>query len=132
MKMKNILFFTVSMVVVQSAFAARLTVYNESGNDVSVTVYYGKENLSRSVSIPVKTNNKDSKYVFDSGLHAFSKLHWTDSGKAYEYLIPSTRVMLGGTIVLRKDGNMAINFDERGASPSKLWEVVASEVSRAR
>jgi hypothetical protein len=124
MKITKLLVLAVSVFVAQSSFAARLSVYNESGEDAFVKVYCDKKGVSYEAFIPKKTNGmKESKYVFDSGLYAFSKLRWIygSSNYIYERLIPSTRVMLGGIIVLRNNAFMDINFDAKGVSSSKMW-----------
>jgi hypothetical protein len=102
--------------VSQNSFAARMTVYNETGKTAEVTAFYSNKNSSASATIaPGKSS------VFNSGVHAFTMLAWyvidSNGNKiGFHAQIPSSRTMLTGKITLTSTGSVMINFDGRGAS----------------
>jgi hypothetical protein len=118
--------FIAIICIPQAVFAARLTIYNESGTLVWVDITAGS-NGEKTVLNNTRIDGQ-GKLTVNSGVHPFYKICWHYLGneKMWEYLIPSSRTMLTGSIVIWKNGWMGINFDERGASSSKVWKVKAN------
>jgi len=115
MKIKNLVLIIASVLVSQSAVAAVFSLYNESHSWLEVTVYYGSVINPPTLHLP-----KGKKLTFKSGINVFTKLRWMGpDGICYEELIPSSRTMLMGTIVLRGGSELDINFDEWGSSAGK-------------
>ena len=113
-------------------FAARLTIYNESGAVQDVTVYTGGVDAIPGRIQPEKPNNQRS---FNSGFKPFSLLVWgtptaeslktnqPQFEKLYRADIPSSVTMLMGSIVLWPNGLYGINFDKDGASDRKVRQL---------
>jgi hypothetical protein len=122
-KIISLIFFTA---ITQSAFAAVMSVYNETGNPVDVRV------VTMNNMLPPKDIPAGKKVSFNSGIYAFKNITWIpwnqpeNNRMSYSCDIPSTKFMLMGTIVLYPDGKLALNFDDRGASSDKLVGRTAS------
>lgn len=122
--MKIKLFFVVAFLVAQSAFAARLSVYNKTQYVQDINIYAGS-NWQRAHRIAPR-----GKKSIDAGLNAFSLIRWGKPENVnsnspmysvrYEALIPSSVTMLTGSFMLWNNGEYGINFDKNGASSSKV------------
>lgn len=115
MKFNKIALIIIFTTITQSVFAAKMTVYNNTGADVIAAISDTKNNYPPQI-IPT-----GKQAPFDSGIHPFVKIQWVQKNNPkihYFCDIPSTRIMLTGFVILEKDGLLKSNFTERGASPS--------------
>src|SRR5690606_9708381 len=122
MKINKLLVLAVSVLIVSSISAAELTLYNQSGDD-NLIVWVGYGN-----------NKADKKFIFQPGIKKhhfrvvghFRDIIWQTSSAQYKALIPSTDVMLMGTINIGTNGRYSLNFDVNGASDKKVRQLVAA------
>lgn len=132
MKFNKALLIIALAAITQSVFAAKMILYNNTGDGVMVEVRTTKEPKGQLIGPRSNTiSNNASKFLengkqlpFDSGaLHSFAKIVWTQGmfpSVTYACEIPSTTVMLKGAISLYKDGKFGINFNKYGAFTAEL------------
>lgn len=123
MKMKNRLIFAAFMIVTQSAFAARLTVFNESGSGLFIQISDSKGNL-------VKANivNPNESVTYNTyGWSSFGSLQWRKALSMndernqkglrlpmYTLNVVSPGNMLSGKIRIGQEGIFGKNFSPSG------------------
>ena len=122
MKMKNVAVVIIAFCVTQAVWAANMTVYCKWDVPVEVIAFFGSKG-SESMTLGGPGGLK--KHTFKTGGPAFRSLLWQNQKKCYFASIPSTSVMLFGTVVLMGDEKYAIDFDKDGASSKKLRELEA-------
>lgn len=118
MKMKNLLLFVIGMFIVNASHTAELTIYNETGRDpVFGTVRWfntwKKQQVNQNYNISKAVYKM---HISTGGAHPFIELEWVDGNNVYAAGIPSSKMMLMGSVVLRPNGFYSINFDQNGAS----------------
>jgi hypothetical protein len=138
MNNKYILALVALATLSQIASAAIMTIHNKTSNTVEATVRYGSAQTPKVVEIP-----RGSKEQINSGIHEFKSISWhpTNSGVYSAALIPFTRTMLnGGMILIDPKGynvqgastifDYFINFNANGVYPSGTVEGGQSGKSR--
>jgi len=106
-------------VVQQTAFAAIMSVYNQTGEMQEVRVYTPNQIQ------PIATDRLSSgeQKSYNSWFNKFSHIIWGKAGlqePKYIKNTPSSVTMTTGMIVLWPKGKIVINFDENGASKDKI------------
>jgi hypothetical protein len=139
MKLNKTLLVIAFAAISQSAFAAKMILYNNTGRRIRVEVRTTKEpkvmlvgprsDALRGNQYEIRLEN-GQQLPFDSGtLNSFAKILWKDgvnAGVTYVCDIPSTTVMQKGIISLYKDGQFGINFNRFGAFKAELKQAERS------
>jgi hypothetical protein len=119
MKLHKILFIiTFATIITQSAFAARMTVYNQTGSSINIVVNTTKGTL------PVAQIPANSNKSFDSGLSSFTEINWLENNSPNDFYscdALSSKLMLTGKVILEPKGTKVIlNFDKNGISSKPI------------
>lgn len=123
MKIKNILFFIVSMIITQSVFAARLTVYNESNDPLFIQISDSKGKIVKANIVASVESVTYNTYSWSS----FGYLQWRKALSVndernnkgfglpmYKLNVASPGNMLLGKIKIGRDGVFGKNFSPSG------------------
>jgi len=138
MKISRLLFLIAGIMMASYSFAARMTVYNETGSALNISVWkQGQLKSFRDVVLDAAAEGQESKESFNTGnmWSGFKKITWGEfplGGEIrpiYEALIPSSGTMLTGSVTLFPNGECSVNFDENGASSSKVHAVTVHRIN---
>src|SRR5689334_1538926 len=103
--------------ITQSAFAAKMSIYNNTSSTINIVVSTTKGIL------PVEQIPAGNSKSFDSGLSSFTEISWMENNNPnimYKCFTPSTKLMLTGRITINNQGHsINLNFNENGASSNK-------------
>jgi len=127
MNSKNVFIMLVFMTST-ALFAAKVTVYNQTGRDLEVIPEWGSKRRA-SVTIPA-----GSIYPMDSSIfHKFDSISWREVGTGVHYsiAIPSPRIMSDGKLEIRTGGNALINFNQKGTYNKNEYETIDGRGNRS-